>query len=421
MPKAQSLADVLSVFDPRQPLRGQELQDFYVDRPSNPSRRIALHLKQVLGQNRPCKLLFTGHGGSGKSTELNLLATQLKDEFFIVRLDVQQDLSLPDLHYMDILVGLATSLFRRATDEDVLKKAPAQIVAELWEDVAGFVEKTLLGPRVPGARTQGELSARVHLLAVEFGASFRTDASTREEVRKRVEGRLAEVVDKVNFVADQVQAKYQRPVLFFIENIDKADLETARRLFWGYTSSLTAFRPSAIYTFPIGLRYAGEFTQIRECFDQCFVLPNVMVRDKQGNDTKGMDILRQAVERRADLALFEEEALNTLIRASGGLMRALIRMVRVAAEYAITEGEERIADRHARAAVREERGYFVAALAPEDYPVLAARMQDKELSSSEAVQRLLQAQALLEYDAEGPWCDVNPVIEDLVRERVGRG
>lgn len=134
-----------------------------------------------------------------------------------------------------------------------------------------------------------------------------------------------------------------------------------------------------------------------------------------------MDILRQAVERCADLVLFEEEALNTLIRASGGLMRALIRMVRVAAEYAITEGEERIADRHAKAAVREERGYFVAALAPEDYPVLAARMQDKELSSSEAVQRLLQAQALLEYDAEGPWCDVNPVIEDLVRERVGRG
>lgn len=290
MPEAQSLANVLSVFDPRQPLRGQELQDFYVDRPSNPSRRIALHLKQVLGQNRPCKLLFTGHGGSGKSTELNLLATQLKDEFFIVRLDVQQDLSLPDLHYTDILVGLATSLFRRATDEDVLKKAPAQIVAELWEDVAGFVEKTLLEPRVPGARTQGELSARVHLLVAEFGASFRTDASTREEVRKRVEGRLAEVVEKVDLVADQVQAKYRRPVLFFIiENIDKADLETAHRLFWGYTSSLTAFRPSAIYTFPIGLRYAGEFTQIRDCFVQCFVLPNVMVRDRQGNDTKGME------------------------------------------------------------------------------------------------------------------------------------
>ena len=103
-------------------------------------------------------------------------------------------------------------------------------------------------------------------------------------------------------------------------------------------------------------------------------------------------------------------------------MRALIRMVRVAAEYALSRGEECITEGCVRSAIQEERGYFVAALAPEDYPVLAKRMEDKQLSGSREVERLLQAQALLEYaNGEDPWCDVNPVIEDLVRERTGTG
>jgi len=58
-------------FDPAQPLRGPLLRDYYVDREGNPTARMSAIL--LRNPTAPDKLLFTGHRGCGKSTELNLL------------------------------------------------------------------------------------------------------------------------------------------------------------------------------------------------------------------------------------------------------------------------------------------------------------------------------------------------------------
>jgi hypothetical protein len=115
MERATQLADVIRLFDPRKPLRDEALERFYIDRPGNPLQRMLIYLQGLGLNDQPVKLLFTGHVGSGKSTELNKLATHLKRQFFIVNLDVRRSLSLSDLSYVDILLGLTTALFRRAT------------------------------------------------------------------------------------------------------------------------------------------------------------------------------------------------------------------------------------------------------------------------------------------------------------------
>ncbi len=73
---------------------------------------------------KPVKVLFTGHVGSGKSAELNRLSERLGDDFFVVRLDVQESLNLADLEAVNILLGLLTALMRNAMAEKVLRKAP---------------------------------------------------------------------------------------------------------------------------------------------------------------------------------------------------------------------------------------------------------------------------------------------------------
>jgi hypothetical protein len=380
---------------------------------------MCIYLQGLGLAGQPVKLLFTGHVGSGKSTELNKLATHLKHQFFIVNLDVRQSLNLSDLTYVDVLLGLATALFRRATEEDVLKRAPAQVAAGVWEDVSLFIEKTIFGPvRLPALKGEASLSAKVNLLAAEFEAKFSQESSTREAVRERMESRVAALVDKLDFVAQQVRDQYKRPVLFFIENTDKPDLARAHQLFFDHTHTLTNFQAAAIYTFPVGLRYSPDFALVKDRFDYDFVLPNIKVSDRDGSEAeRGIACLREAVEKRADLALFDPAALDRMVRASGGLVRTLIRLIQSAAVYALSQGHERIAPESAQAAIAEEEADYIAALSAADYEVLATRMRDKELSSDEGVQRLLQSRALMEYANGTPWCDVHPVIRDLVRER----
>ena len=425
MKRAENLADAIRLFDPRKPLSGEALQDFYIDRPYNPLKQMRIFLQGLADE--PVKLLFTGHVGSGKSTELNKLATLLKNQFFIVNLDVRRSLNLSDLSYVDLLLSLSSALFRRATEKDVLARAPAQIAADVWEDVSLFIERTILGPvnfRPPKATA--EFAAKANLLAVEFEAKFSQETSTRQEVRERMEKRVPELVDKLNFVARQIRDHYKRPVLFFIEGTDKLDLTRSRDLFVNHTHSLTAFQAAVIYTFPVGLRYSPEFTLIKDHFNNHFVLPNVKLTERDvGEFPSGITHLRRAVELRADLDLFDPQALDTIIRASGGLMRTLIRLVQGAAVHALSvdvdSGKRRITPQSTQAAINEERADYIAALSAADYAVLAERMADKALSSDKAVQQLLQSRALMEYANDTPWCDAHPVIRDLVRERTKQG
>jgi hypothetical protein len=418
MQRANNLAEVIRLFDPRKPLQGNALDSFYIDRPGNPLQRMLIYLQGLGLNNHPVKLLFTGHVGSGKSTELNKLATHLQNQFFIVNLDVRQSLNLSDLTYVDVLLGLTTALFRRATEETVLAKAPAQIAAGVWEDVSLFIEKTIFGLiRLPTPKSEASLSAKVNLLAAEFEARFSQESMTRQAVREQMESRVAELVDKLNFVARQVRDQYKRPVLFFIENTDKPDLKRARQLFVDHTHTLTNFQAAAIYTFPVGLRYSPDFTLVKDHFDHDFVLPNIKVSERDGREVdQGLACLREAVRKRADLDLFDPEALDVMVRASGGLVRTLIRMIQSAAVYALSQDHEQITPESAQAAIAEEKADYIAALSADDYKVLAARMHDKELSSDEGVQRLLQSRALMEYNGK-PWCDVHPIIQDLVHER----
>jgi type IV secretory pathway ATPase VirB11/archaellum biosynthesis ATPase len=112
--KAKTLAEVIRVFDPTHPLQGPQLKDWYIDRPGNPLKKMETYLGLALN-DMPVKILFTGHVGSGKSTALNQLAEAIKNRFFIVSFNASREASLADLTYVDLVLGLAMSLFGRAT------------------------------------------------------------------------------------------------------------------------------------------------------------------------------------------------------------------------------------------------------------------------------------------------------------------
>ena len=422
--KAHTLPEVIRAFDPMHSLTGQELKDWYIDRPGNPLTQMKIYLQGLGRADAPVKILFTGHAGGGKSTALNKLAEELKRQFFIVPFDVLRSTSIADLTYIDLILGMATSLFRRATEPDVLGKAPAQIAGEVWDNVVGFIENVIFGPatfRTPSGDV--EVSAKVNYLAAEFQAKFASEAITRDEVRKRIEPRLAELHDRINQVADLVLVNYKRPVLFFVEGTDKADLARAHGIFVDHTYTLTAFRASVIYTFPISLRYsAAAFNVIRDHVTETFVLPNLKVANRDGNPNReGLDCLSEALGIRMVEGLIEGEAQGKIIRASGGLMRTLVQLVRRSAVNAIAAGSEVVSVEHAEAAINEERANFIAGLSRTDYPVLYERHHDKQLSSDEPVLRLLQTRALLEYANGGdPWCDVHPIALPLVLERMSQ-
>ena len=96
-----TLPEIMNLFDPRYPLAMDQLDSYYVARPHAPLEPMKTYLKVT---NQPAKVLFCGHRGSGKSTELMRLAKDLENEFFVVRFSARS-LNLADLNYVDILLS----------------------------------------------------------------------------------------------------------------------------------------------------------------------------------------------------------------------------------------------------------------------------------------------------------------------------
>jgi hypothetical protein len=331
--------------------------------------------------------------------------------------------SLLSLNYQDILLGMALALTRRAAEKGVVRRSPAEWLAETRDQAFDFVrEKLALPPGPPGELPvkPEEISAKLNAGIAELEFKYKITDRTRSQAAKFVDDHPDEILSHINELARTVSRQERRPVLFVVENTDKPDILRARDIFQSHAGVLTAFEASAIYTFPIGLIYSVEFNQFRGHYSRHFVLPNLQLYQRDGrkaDDAQGATPLRQVILKRLAEECADPDAVDLLVTQSGGLLVQLIRMTQSAIINAVSRGARKIERPDAESAVREEQAAFIRQLRPDDYPILKARAADKQISSQPEVQQLLHGLALLEYDGDGPWCDVNPVIRSVLAER----
>jgi len=381
-----------------------------------------IHIEVTSGE--PSSMLFTGHGGSGKSTELNKLIEELDKEYLVVKVRTSDIVARADLTYVDVILITAMALFRAASNEQLIQRAPAQIAEEVWRQVKQVIEHVIFGHQPTHPTTSSEASLNLSIpktifgLTLEFEARFKNEVDTRAKIRERLRDNLSEVINKANRLIEEIQRRHRLPVLLLVEDTDKPDPGRAKEIFFDHPQSLTALKALTIYTFPVALRYNSQFIELDRYF-KIFRMPNLALVHKDGTiNRRSWRVLGEVIHRRLDPALIAPKARQTIIRASGGIMGLLIALVQSAATNAHARGAQRIEHSDAMAALADLRKDFVAALRSEDYPILAARYKDKRLSNDDALQPLLQMRALLEYENDDTWCDVHPAILPLLEERV---
>ena len=418
--KAATLKDIYYLFDPVRYLsKPDELEHLYVDRKSGARKRISLALDTDVEKEKPVHLLFTGHRGSGKSTEINKLCLDLEGKFFIVKVSFS---NRPDVDYIDVLLKAAMTLFKTATDDTVIKKAPAQIMDEALTDILHFITNKLYGEAYISnseITASGSVSAKINLYAIEFEAKFEAEPQSRQAFKANSEKLLAEIIDKINLLSERIRPAYQRPVLFIFEDADKIDLKNAKEIFYQHSNTLVTIRASAIYVIDISLRYHPDFTATKASFSEFFCLSNIKLRTKERKKVnENRALLAQIIDNRAENRLFAPEAKDLLITHSGGLIRSLISLIQRAASEAYIEDSTIITEAHVQQAINQQKGDFIAMLESKDYPLLFARHTDQRLTSDDDIQNLLQSLALLEYENGELWCDVHPIILPEVIKRV---
>ena len=411
---AENIRDIYHLFNPDKVLLNDDLEKYYVEIDQNEINIKDLQNRLELGleTREPIKLLFTGHRGSGKTTTLNRLVSNLDSRFFIIHYNVLDLLDQNDVNYTDVLFSMLTKMLEKAeTDEIDL----GQTLLKRVNNWGSSIIESIIQEKGVG----GGISLKVPFNLLEIMGRMKSETTTRVETRKKIEPRVSELVSIINDTISEIE-KTGEQVLIIIDNLEKIDPTNARHLFYDHATQLTQPLCKIIYTFPISLKSSNDFMQIKINFSDVLIHPNIKINEREGVDhpyPKGREFMKEIVSKRVSLELFEPDALEYIIDMSGGVVREFIRIIRDSAVRAITKNRDIIDKDIAVEVVNGLKNIYQAQLSDEDYQVLQEVHKTKDIKKDEQLVGLLHNLSVLEYRNDRSWCDLNPIVRAILDEK----
>ena len=363
-------------------------------------------------------VLFFGHTGSGKSTELRHYAKRLSgpNQFLTIEVDVASRLDRNNVQYADLLMAVAEALLARLQEEQIDPGVSVLNPLRQW-----FDERVLTSEQAKDFKLEVETGAKAGIslagllgLFSKFTAAFKANVTYKDALRHVIRNTFTQFADAFNEVlsgveADLVRRGRAKRVLFIVESTDKLRSDDTRNLFLYDAEQLLAIHANAIFTAPLSLKYesnigGGKLDDI--------VLPMIKLYDRDGTPCEaGRTAMREIPLRRADHTLFASDAeIETLIQFSGGHPRELLRLLKLACEFSESDVvDAKVVEQAATQLASEYRRF----LEPEDYSLLAALDANAiHAGNNDRTRKLLYNLALMEYN-DGAWRRSHPVVRRL--------
>ena len=425
MKKAKCFEDMMGVFSPF-PL-GKSQQNFYVD--TSKERSVMNARENIVnsfsyGINPYMKILFMGHKGCGKTTEIMNISEQLKDRYCIVNFSVAKETEIVGLEYVDVIFLIMEQLIEFVSDHtDIpLQNDLLESIASYWKQ-----EKIYETVHITAAQFEAEGQAKISLLKKLFvgvKGILKSGNETKTQIREHVEPSLGALIQLINATVGDINNKLKerenKELLVIVEDMDKLDTEEARNIFVMHRKSLTSLELKMLFSFPIFMVYTPDFSMIQDDFDDCFFYS--MIKVQESDRTKylpGIQVLKEIVWKRMDQSLIEEEVLDFLVLKSGGAIRDLFKMLRNAALYNLSHREKDQIDRETANVVVDmlKSEYMRNVTSDEQYEKLLQVYQDPvQKSTDPQLAELLQTQSVIEYNGKR-WLGVHPVLVDFLKEK----
>lgn len=381
---------------------------FHVEREDKPLNRLK---RALMRQHRqPPKYFFSGHRGCGKSTELNRLAAddEIKNKFFIVKYSVKDVCDVNNLDYIDVLFSIGAQLYIQYLE------AGGKLETGLIKELDGWKNSIIEKEEAVSTSAEVSLEGGIKTFFVSILSKIKVEGTTKETIRKKIEPKLSELIDKINMIIADIEGKEKKKILVLIDDLDKPRLDQAKTIFFNNYTAITLPSCFIVYTVPISI----YFTYEQELRESKFFLPNIKLHsrnDKNSIDETGYKLMRLFVSKRMKTELIEPDALNHVIKIGAGVFRESARVMQIAIDRAIEKGRKNIINEDVDRAESELRGDFKRQLTTDDYIILKEICDKNEMRGIERIGHLLHNLSLLEYVNGEPWCDVHPVIEELLK------
>jgi hypothetical protein len=442
---AVDLRKFFQATDPGKALAVDNPEDkkYYIDFSSVRGGAIIKKLKQKItffSPDAPTCVLFTGHIGCGKSTELLRLKTELEQEgFHVVYFESSEDLEMTDVDISDVMLAIA----RRVSQSlDKLLLGEPSRLKELLQGAAKVLNSDVTGMKfkVPGVGDVGVTSEK-EKFSLAFGigeitTKAKSDATLREKLNQYLGPQKTQLLEAINQellepAIASLKQQGKKGLVVIVDNLDRLDSRQKpfgrpqqEYLFVDQGEYLTKLNCHLVYTMPLALKFSSDYGNLTQRFEEPRVLPMVPVQLGDGSECEaGMELLRQMILARAFPNLDEQERLNNiteifdspktldrLCRVSGGHVRDLLRLLNT---WIMEEMELPLSGATLEAVVRSRRNEMTMPISDDEWELLRQVRQRKKVSGDQGYQTLIRSRLVFEYrDSGESWFDINPILAE---------
>lgn len=424
---ARNFIDAYANTNYLRPLRGKEMERFYVNRGFHSELKALMGELEAGARTTPpnnTKFVFVGHTGCGKSTELSRLANIietgtsrsdfLNNNFLPIQYSVSEVVGLYNIEFVDIALSIILGIYKEMERMGlVVDDSPARRVYDwLYQTQSSSHHETSLTE--PVVDFELGLGSLIRLIDVRL----KSEGDIREGIRARIRKYIPELINLINQIIYEVSAITGKNLLLIIDDLDKIQpLDAALNIFREHVKSLASFECFAIYTAPISLLYDSASKDMGQ-FLEVHYMPMFRVRNKNGvsetPNSPDVNTLREIIYRRVHPDLFDKNVVETAIDMTGGILRELIRVIRGCCVYCEEYEVSRITQNVLSFQKNKLKSEYYRMLEHEDYKWLQRVKQTKSRANVNV--RHLESLCVLYYPNGKGWFDVHPIVTELLEE-----
>ena len=373
-------------------------------------------------------LFLAGMRGSGKTSELAKYAQRLDspDCFFVVTCNIDEELDMDNIQYMDILIFQLEKLLKRAEEvnlsisDDILEsihkwfdKRVKEINRHLKADGSAEIE---FGS--DKAFSVGSLLGQLLGITTKIKASLSGSFQRAETIRRDFQNRFSDFSTKFNTFVEQVneqlrKEKKGKEILFIVDGLEKTmSADTRRQIIMQESNRIRQIKVNTLFTLPIELM--KEEQRIRQ-FAEIISFPFIKIKERNGSDcAEAISLFELFTYKRIDASLFDsKDTVDMAIRYSGGSPRQLLRILEQAAWS--TSVEQGIITHTNMLRAIEKLGNSIARyLGMSDFELLKNLKHTLDAGNpigfDDTIQGLLEKEIIFEYN-DGTYKRVNPLVE----------
>jgi len=411
--KANTIEDALRLFDPHYPLiESDDIKAYYVARNNSPLPEIETILKTDTGFP---KVLLSGPPGCGKCTELGKLRQDLKDDFHVVFISAKDFTSNFELNLNGIIVKILKEVAAIA-DKAKLRDQKEKI-DNFLKYSHGWDLNTEFTISVKGDKGK-QLLPDVAIINKIEQPEGEQESSIKHVLKKTSSPGIGNVIGLINETIDEIDLKTHKDVLVLVSDMDKISLENAKNVFTKSLNLMTNIHCFMVYTFPLLLKREQDFINIYHHFNGVYYLPNFTVADQFDNpDEAGQKKLAEIITKRMPGKLIYPEAIDLIVKLSGGIVCELVKLVRQSCVVALMEKINFIDDEVVQDAEKRIRHVYETVYTNDELKLLADIRRNKKFINSDAARKLFDQFSFTEYGTgDEIWYDVNPILFPLLEE-----